>query len=152
MLRKPSTKNPQGPIVLQGSEVAYAFVETALPMLLKEKIDIAVYYIASAELFDLLPEEEQEKIFPEKSGQEAMGISGFTLPTMYRWIQSSYGRQHTLYPFRKGHFLGSGKAESVIAEAGLDGESQFKAILAFIKGQHNKKSSSTEVHALIPEN
>jgi len=152
LLRKPTTKNPQATIVLQGSEVAYEFVGTTLPMLLKDKIDVAVYYIASAELFDLLPIEEKEKIFPEKAGQEAMGITGFTLATMYRWIQSSYGREHTLYPFMQGHFLGSGKAESVIAEAKLDGESQFKSILAFIKGKQNKKSSSSEVHALIPEN
>jgi len=117
---------------LQGSEVAYAFVEKALPMLINDNIDLAVYYVASAELFDLLPAAEQEKIFPEKAGLRAMGISGFTLPTMYRWIQSGYGRKHTLYPFKKGHFLGSGKAESVVAEAGLDGESQYKAIKTYL--------------------
>jgi hypothetical protein len=99
-----------------------------------------------------LPAEEQEKIFPEKAGQEAMGITGFTLATMYRWIQSTYGRQHTLHPFRKGHFLGSGKAESVIEEAGLDGESQFKSVLAYIKGRQSRKNATPEIHALYPEN
>lgn len=136
LLKKPLSSNPQGVVVLQGSEVAYSFIEGALPRLMEENIDIAVYYIASAELFDLLPYEEQKKIFPESAGMKAMGITGFTLPTMFRWIQSSYGRSHTLYPFRKGHFLGSGKAESVIAEAGLDGESQYKAIMAYLKGMN----------------
>ncbi len=129
-------------IVLQGSEAAYAFVEQTLPMLLEEKIDVAVYYIASVELFDMLSEEEQEKIFPEEIARVAMGITGFTLPTLYRWIQSSAGRKHSLYPFKKGHFLGSGKAESVIEEAGLNGEGQFKAILGYLK-EKNKKATLT---------
>ena len=147
LLRRPTKAVPDGTIVLQGSEVAYGFITETLPLLLKEDLDIAVYYVASAELFDLLPEEEKEKIFPEKAGLEAMGITGFTLPTMYRWIQSSYGRKHTLYPFLKGHFLGSGKAESVIAEAGLDGLSQFKAIQAYVLGRQTRKAAATEVHS-----
>jgi transketolase len=147
LLRAATTNEPDATIVLQGSEVAYAFVTGALPMLLEETLDVAAYYVASAELFDLLTDDEKEKIFPEKAGQEAMGITGFTLPTMYRWIQSSYGRKHTLYPFLKGHFLGSGKAESVIAEAGLDGESQFKAIRMFIDGRQSRKSAASEAKA-----
>jgi hypothetical protein len=53
---------------------------------------------------------------------------------MYRWVRSDYGRTMTLYPFKKGHFLGSGKAEMVIKEAGLDGESLFKAIKHYLEG------------------
>jgi len=62
-----------------------------------------------------------------------MGITGFTLPTMYRWIQSDRGRLMTLHAFQKGHYLGSGQAHTVVAEAGLDGESQFKAIIRYVK-------------------
>jgi hypothetical protein len=64
-----------------------------------------------------------------------MGITGFTLPTMDRWIRSEKGRFATLHPFRKGHFLGSGQADNVLAEAGLDGESQFEAIWRYVKEQ-----------------
>jgi hypothetical protein len=39
----------------------------------------------------------------------------------------------TLHPFQKGHYLGSGQADKVLAEAGLDGESQFKAITRYLK-------------------
>jgi hypothetical protein len=39
----------------------------------------------------------------------------------------------TLHPFQKGHYLGSGQAEMVLAQAGLDGESQFKAIVQYVK-------------------
>jgi hypothetical protein len=39
----------------------------------------------------------------------------------------------TLHPFREGHFLGSGPAEKVLEEAGLDGESQFRAILRYVE-------------------
>jgi transketolase len=152
LLRKPVSAEPDGTIVLQGSEVAYSFVTETLPILLQNQIDVAVYYVASAELFDLLPAAEQEEIFPEEMSQEAMGITGFTLPTMYRWIRSSFGRKHTLYPFMKGHFLGSGKAESVITEAGLDGMSQFQAIQNFVDGRRTRRASTTEAHAAYSRN
>ena len=132
LLRKAQGKS-DGTLVLQGSEVAYDFIDIALPQLEKKGIDIDVYYVASTELFDLLPDAEKERIFPDARAQTAMGITGFTLPTMYRWIRSDRGRQMTLHPFQKGHYLGSGQAEMVLAEAGLDGESQFKAILRFLK-------------------
>jgi transketolase len=122
-----------GTIVLQGSEVGYAFLEHALALLKKEGIDVDAYYVASAELFDLLSPAEQEKIFPVDRAREAMGITGFTLPTLDRWILSGRGRKHSLHPFQKGHYLGSGQADQVMAEAGLDGESQCKAILRYVK-------------------
>lgn len=122
-----------GIVILQGSEVAYDFVEKTLPLLKKAGIDIEAYYVASTELFDLLPKDEQERIFPEAHAQRAMGITGFTLPTMYRWVRSERGRLATLHPFRKGHFLGSGQADKVLAEAGLDGESQFEAIRKYLR-------------------
>jgi hypothetical protein len=52
---------------------------------------------------------------------------------MYRWIRSDRGRLMTIHPFQKGHYLGSGQAHMVVAEAGLDGESQFKAIIQYVK-------------------
>jgi transketolase len=132
LLRKAQGRQ-DGTLVLQGSEVAYAFIDEALPQLEKKGIDIDVYYVASTELFDLLPDAEKERIFPDARAQTAMGITGFTLPTMYRWICSDRGRRMTLHPFQKGHYLGSGQAEMVLAEAGLDGESQFRAILRFLE-------------------
>jgi transketolase len=130
-------RGPQGPgrgtIVLQESAVSFAFVEQALPILLRQGIDPWVYSVASAELFDLLPPEEQKRIFPEERAREAMGITGFTLPTMFRWIRSDLGRAHTLHPYRKGHYLGSGQGPMVLAEAGLDGESQAQAIERYVE-------------------
>jgi len=121
-----------GTLVLQGSEVTLAFVAETLPRLEEEGIDLDVYYVASAELFDLLPEEEQERIFPDTKAREAMGITGFTLPTLYRWVRSERGRRMSLHPFRKGHFLGSGPGERVLEEAGLDADGQYAAIKAFL--------------------
>jgi transketolase len=134
LLRRAESKS-EGTLVLQGSEVAYAFVEHTLAMLKAKGIDLNVYYVASAELFDLLPRTEQERIFPEGNAQEAMGITGFTLPTMDRWIRSAWGREMTLHPFQKGHYLGSGQADKVLTEAGLDGESQYKAIVRYLEGK-----------------
>ena len=45
-----------------------------------------------------------------------MGITDFTLPTMHYWVRSGKALP-TLHPFRKGGYLGSGKAESVLEEA-----------------------------------
>lgn len=118
-------------VVLQESAVACAFVEQALPLLEETGLDARVYYVASAELFDLLPAEEQARLFPETHAQEAIGITGFTLPTLHRWVRSDLGRAHSLHPFKKGHFLGSGQGAMVLAEAGLDGASQAKAIAAY---------------------
>jgi transketolase len=131
-LLKASEGRSEGTLVLQGSEVAYAFVEQAMPVLKQKGIDLSVYYVASAELFDLLPEAEQERIFPAELSENALGITGFTLPTMYRWIRSERGRKMSLHPFKKGHYLGSGQAHMVMAEAGLDGESQVRAIVEYL--------------------
>jgi transketolase len=85
-LRAARKKRPDATIVLQGSEVAFAFVEETLPLLIKEGIDLEAYYVASAELFDQLSPARREKTFPTGAAARAMGITGFTLPTMHRWI------------------------------------------------------------------
>jgi transketolase len=132
LLRNARGRQPDGTVVLQGSEVAYAFIQEALPLLVKEGLDLNAYYVASCELFDFLSPAEQEKAFPRSEAEKAMGITGFTLPTMYRWIVSEAGRRATLHPFMKGHYLGSGQANMVMQEAGLDGRSQFMAIKKYL--------------------
>jgi transketolase len=132
-LLKPAVGKRDGALVLQGSEVANAFLEEALPLLKQKGIDLDVYYVASAELFDLLSDEEKEKIFPAKASGEAMGITGFTLSTMYRWIRSERGRAMTIYPYKNGHFLGSGPAHMVLAEAELDGKHQYEAVMKYLE-------------------
>jgi transketolase len=117
-----------GVVVLQESGVTYAFVEEALPSLLADGLDLHVYYVASAELFDALPPGRREAIFPAAHAARAIGITGFTLPTLYRWVTSQQGRAASLHPFRHGHYLGSGPGADVIAEAGLDGAHQAAAI------------------------
>lgn len=129
-------RRPQGDgdvtIVLQESAVTYAFVERALPLLIDDGIDPWVLYIASAELFDALPADKQREIFPEERARRAMGITGFTLPTLHRWVTSEAGRAASLRPYRHGHYLGSGQGHMVLAEAGLDGDSQYRAIKEYI--------------------
>jgi len=119
-------------IVLQESGVAYAFVTGALPKLDEAGVDVDVFYISSAELFDLVPSSEQEAIFSSEDAARAIGITGFTLPTMYRWITSARGRAMTMHPFMHGRFPGSGPGRAVIAEAGLDGNAQFNRIMEFV--------------------
>jgi transketolase len=123
---------PDGVVVLQGSEVTYAFVDETLPLLAEAGIDLEAYLVTSAELFDRLPEGDREAIFPWHLAETAMGITGFTLPTMYRWVTGRIGREHTLHPFLHGHYLGSGAGSMVVHEAGLDGEGQFAGIRGFL--------------------
>ncbi|HUP62964.1 MAG TPA: hypothetical protein VNA69_21405 [Thermoanaerobaculia bacterium] len=130
-LRK--ARSCDGAIVLQESGVAYAFVTETLPLLERVGIDLDVFYVASAELFDQLREEEREWIYPESVARRAMGITGFTLPTMYRWIRSDAGRAMTMHPYMHRHYLGSGTGRAVIHEAGLDGEAQFKRIVDYVE-------------------
>lgn len=121
-----------GTLVLQGSGVTLAFVQEALPRLVESGIDLDVIYVASPELFDRLPEEEREELVNDDIARTTMGITGFTRQTMYRWIRSDVGLEHTLHPFAKGHYLGSGAGDMVIHEAGLDGEGQVRAIKAWL--------------------
>jgi transketolase len=134
LLREPEGRG-EGTIVLQESAVTCTFVEEVLPRLLRDGISPAVYVVSSAELFDALPADEQERLFPEARAREAMGITGFTLPTIERWIRSAEGRSATLHPYAKGHFLGSGPGDRVLAEAGLDGEGQYRAIRSYLEKQ-----------------
>jgi transketolase len=121
-----------GALVLQESAVTLAFVAEVLPRLERKGIDLDVWYVASAELFDTLSIGERERIFPEERAQEAMGITGFTLATMYRWIRSDCGRACTLHPYLKGRYLGSGSGAEVLDEAGLGPEGQYRAILGYV--------------------
>ena len=123
---------PDVRLVLQGSGVTLAFVQDTLPRLVEDGIDAEVTYVASPELFDKLPETRRRQVFGDERSRSAMGITGFTMPTMYRWIQSEVGRRHTMHPFMKGHYLGSGAGEMVIHEAGLDGEGQYAGIRGFL--------------------
>jgi transketolase len=71
-------------------------------------------------------------MLPYSIRREAMGITGFTLPTMYKWITSPDGRHSILHPFRRGHYLGSGTADSVLYQAGLDGDTIFDEVKRYL--------------------
>ena len=122
-------------VVLAGSGVAIAFVRDALPQLDKEGLDLNVFYVASSELFDLLPQKEREAIFPERLSYQAMGITDFTMPTMWRWVRSDEGCAKSLHTFRTGHYLGSGQGDRVLAEAGIDGPAQLRAVRDWAKAK-----------------
>ena len=126
------SKPASGTIVLQESGVSYTFIEEVLPKLLADGLNPNVYYVASAELIDMLPQAEQEAIFPTKLRAEAIGITGFTLPTLYKFVTGEKGRAASLHPFMKGHYMGSGQAHKVMEEAGLNAEEQYKAVKKFL--------------------
>lgn len=123
-----TAKQYNGTVVLQGNAVATIFVNEVLPEIKKSGLNMNVYYVTSKELFDYLSDSDKEALYPDNISQHAMGITDFTLPTMYYWIRSHFGINHSLHPFKNGRYLGSGKGEVVLKEAGLDAESQIKSI------------------------
>jgi transketolase len=126
---------PDASIVYQGSEVAYAFAAGVLPRLREKGINLDVYYISSAELFDRLDAEERDEIFPASVATSAMMFSGFTKATTYRWIMSERGRQFSMYPWKHGSFLGSGQGDVCLEQAGMHPEAQLEIIERFISGK-----------------
>jgi transketolase len=121
-------------VVIQGSGAANVFVREVLPKLDAEGVRLNAFYIASAELFDLLPDAEKERIFPEALRARAMALTDFTLATMYRWVTSEAGRRASLYPFKETRYLGSGSGDRVLFEGGLGADNQLKAIRAWCAG------------------
>jgi len=120
-----------GTLVLQGNGVGTIFVSEVLPVLDKEGWNFNIYYVASAELYNLLTPERREAIFPERFTVDSMGITDFTLPTLFRWVRSNEGQARSLHSFRGGHYLGSGTAAKVLEEAGIHAEGQLAAIRDF---------------------
>ena len=63
------------------------------------------------------PAAEQARVLPEAHATEAIGITGFTLPTLHRWVRSDLGRAHSLHPY--AHGLGRRPGPIVLTD--LDG-------------------------------
>jgi transketolase len=135
----PASRPYHGTVVLQESGVTVEFVQHVLPEIDRRGLRLNVLYVSSVELFDLLPESRRAEIFPPELAQHAMGITGFTLPTLYRWLRSEAGIGHTLHPFRSGRYPGSGQAEKVLQEAGLDGQTQLRAVLDYAASMEGKR-------------
>jgi transketolase len=141
-LRKADPKRTlDGSIILQESGVTIEFVTKVLPMLDKEGFNLDIYHVSSAELYDAHPKEEREALLPYTVRRSALGITGFTLPTMYKWITGFESRYNILHPFRKGYYLGSGSAESVLHQAGLDSETMFAEVIKYIELRSREKIS-----------
>lgn len=134
LLRAP-VGDPDVVVVLQEAAVTTCFVSDVLPRLVAEGVDVAAYSVASAELFDALDPETRRERYPEHLAARAMGITGFTLPTMWRWVPSEAGRAATLHPFRDGRYPGSGGGAAVLEEAGLGPEAQYAAVRAHLDAE-----------------
>lgn len=124
---------PDGTVFIQGAGVGKIFVNQVLPELKKDGVNLNVIYVTGRELFEQLSEEEQLALVPLSLRRAAMGITDFTLPTMQCWLESEAGRKHTLYPHKDGFYLGSGSANKVYEEAGLDGASMLSAVRTYVQ-------------------
>ena len=121
-----------GTVFVQGAGIGRIVVESVLPEILAGKApDVNLIYVTSRELFELLPQEEQDQLVPPALMRQAMGLTDFTLPTLDCWIHSQQGREHTVYPHKNGRFLGSASSAKVYAEAGMDGASIVAAIRTY---------------------
>lgn len=125
-------KNSAATVFVQGAGVGKIFVNEVLPEIKKSGLDVNVIYVASRELFELLPEEQQLRLVPVALRRAATGVTDFTPPTMQCWLESESGRKHMLYPHKKCGYLGSGGAHKVYEEAGLDGKTVFNAVRDYV--------------------
>lgn len=129
-----------GTVFVQGAGVGRIVAEEILPVLAKEKLNLNIVYITSRELFEALPEKEQEKLLPLPMRHQAMGITDFTRPTLEAWLLSQAGRRYTLYPHKNGAFLGSGNAAKVYQEAGLSAADILAVLKAYVKDVKKTKN------------
>ncbi len=120
-------------VVLQGHGVATFFTRDVLPQLDARGVKLNVFYVTSAELFERLPAEEKRQAFPPELAFTSMGITDFTLPTLWRWVRSDEGIAASLYPHKLHGYLGSGSWDKVLEQAGLDGTSQLAAVEAWVR-------------------
>ena len=72
-------------------------------------------------------------VSPVNSGESASATVGPGAGKNTRALEKKPESNASLHPFRKGHFLGSGQGEMVLAEAGLDGRSQYRAIKKYVE-------------------
>jgi transketolase len=126
-----SLKQYNGTVVLQGNGVASIFINEVLPRLDAHGLNLNIVYITSVELFKLLPVQQQDVLFPESLASEAIGITDFTMPTLYQFVRSNEWLRKSLHPFRGGHYLGSGSASKVLQEAGVHAEGQFETVMKY---------------------
>jgi Transketolase len=131
-------KDAKGVLIIQGSGVGEIFMQQTYPMLKKAGIKLNVYYVCSRELFLMLSEKEQERILPLSEQKRAMGLTDFTMPTLYCWLKSELGQKCSLYPFKEGKYLSSGKALKIYEQAHLDAKSQLKAIKNYLQKMKEK--------------
>ena len=125
-------------VVLQGHGVAHHFMRDVLPKLDAAGVKLNVFYVASAELFDRLSDDEKRAIFPPEMAFASIGITDFTLATLWRWVRSDAGLAASLYPAKSLGYLGSGSGDKVLEQAGLTGPGQLAAITAWVKSVEAK--------------
>ena len=130
-LHKPASE-PDGVVFVQGAGAGRMFVEGVLPQIKAEKLNLAVIYVTSRELFELLPQQQQDELVPPAWKSIATGITDFTLPTLDCWLHSDAGRACALYPHKGGFYLGSGTASKVYEEAGMDAAGQLRAVKDYL--------------------
>ncbi len=125
-------------VVLQGHGVAHYFMRDVLPKLDAAGVKLNVFYVSSVELYDRLSDAEKREAFPPEMAFTSMGITDFTLPTLWRWVRSDAGLAATLYPSKTLGYLGSGSGDKVFEQAGLTGPGQLAAITAWVKSVEAK--------------
>mgnify|MGYP002854757019 CR=1 FL=1 len=121
-----------GAIFVQGAGIARIVAAHVLPEIVAGRApDVNILYVTSRELFELLPQAEQDKLVPPEIMQTAIGFTDFTLPTLDCWLHSQKGRAGSLYPHKNGRYLGSAAGANLYKEAGLDGASLLAHIRAY---------------------
>jgi len=118
-------------IVLQESAVTYAFLSGALPLLEKAHRPPGLLRGQRGDV-RLAAARSAARAFSR--GARARGHGHHRVHAAYAVsLRTTRSRPRgALHPYRHRHYLGSGQGEVVLAEAGLNGESQFVAIKKYL--------------------
>ncbi|HOX46111.1 MAG TPA: hypothetical protein PK668_21085 [Myxococcota bacterium] len=127
----PAARPYHGSLVLVGAGVTQGFAAEVLPRMDAAGLRMNVFSVVSPELFDRLSAAEQDELFPPARAEEAVGLTDFTAPVLWRWVTGAAGRKASRHAFSTGRYPGSGQAGRVLAEVGLDPEGQWRLVQAW---------------------
>jgi len=137
-----------GIIVLQGAGVAKIFIENVMKELDK-KWNTSIVVITSHELFRMQPIEYRDTVLPyldsDRVRRNSVAITEFTEGTIRPYVDEM-GLRYSLYSYKPISQVGkdadenesvgpygSGEPEEIFVEAGLDADSQYKAINSYLE-------------------
>ena len=128
---------PMGTVWVQGSSSTVNLV-SVLDRLDSERINVRVAAVISPELFADQPVEYRERTYPDASRYDSMVVSTMTKRVPPLPDLGPLTEEYSLYADHDDRWRSGGTEEDVIAEAGLDPDSIFRAVARFARERDDR--------------